>query len=283
MPNPRVYIPSRSRWDNVKKLVTAWDEEMFDVLFMVEPDEQDKYDTELVKCGATGFARTIALPDRNLGVGFSRAQCIRHAANDDFDAIICSDDDIKPKSGMDRLVWLAEDPLVLGATAYYSYLDLMLGIKGTNREDVIIAPNCIVRLFSLNVQNSLEIGNFDEELKCGDDADFVIRGIMAGYPWFIHLGAKSISFAPRFAEGGVKALEQAISKGEVDGAKGDATRDAVEKIAAKFDGYASARTPTKLAYKWRDIHDDFVPDWKHWSPLHGGKIQNYFGDGWTAP
>jgi hypothetical protein len=264
---------------------------MFDVVFSVEPDELEKYEAEIDRAGAREFASCIALPDRNLGVGFSRTFCLEHAASDGLESIICSDDDIKPNTGrngesdagMDKLIEICEDPMVLGCTAYYSYLDLMLGIKGKDRKDVIIAPNCIVRLFGLNVKESLDLGGFDASLKCGDDADFLIRGIYAGFPWLIHLGAKAVSFAPRFATGGVAALEDAVSVGEVKGAKGDATREAVRIIAEKFPDIATAVRPDKLSYKWRQLYDNELPDWKHWSPLHGGNINNYFGEGWVCP
>jgi hypothetical protein len=287
MTTPRVYIPSRGRWENVPKLLKAWDDCFFDVKFMVEPDEVEKYESEIPKQYAR-MVEVLALPDRNLGVGYSRTLCLLHADNDGFESIICSDDDIKPNTGrsgdqdagMDGLVDLAGDPMVLGATAYYSYQDLMLGIKGGPRKDVIIAPSCIVRMFGLNVKNSLEIGGFDSDLKCGDDADFMIRGVIAGYPWLIDLAAKAISFAPRFAVGGVEALEKDISTGEVKGAKGDATRDAVRIISEKFPEIANPVRPDKLSYKWRKLYDDNLPDWKHWSPLHGGNIRNYLGEDW---
>lgn len=278
--NPRVYIPSRGRPNNVSKLVSAWDNQFFDVFFMVEPDEAELYQKEVNLAGAQDFTTVLSLPDRNLGVGFSRTHCLRHAEADGFESIICSDDDIKPTSGMDELIDTAADSMVLGVTAWYSYQDLMLGIKGSKRDDLILCPSCIVRLFGLNVKNSLELGGFDAELRCGDDADFMIRGVIAGYPWLIHLGAKATSFAPRFATGGVEALENAVTDGEVVGAKGQATRDAVARIAEKFPDIANAVRPDKLSYKWRKLYDTYLPEWKHWSALHGGDIENYFGTGW---
>lgn len=198
MRNPRVYIPSRGRWENVPKLVKAWDEQDFDIVFSVEPDEAVKYAHEIASVNHDNEVTVIILPDSNLGVGFSRTYCLEHASADGFDSIICSDDDVKPVSGMDKIIYAAEDPLVLGITAWYSYLDLMLGIDKAKREDMIaneqsilVATCCIVRIFGLNVENSLAIGGFDADLKCGDDADFVIRGFIAGYPWLIHLDAKS--------------------------------------------------------------------------------------------
>lgn len=288
MSNPRCYIPSRGRWENVPKLVKAWDDCMFDVKFMVEPDEVELYEKQIPKA-QEHCVEVLALPDRNLGVGYSRTLCLFHAEADGFDSIICSDDDIKPNTGrsgdkdagMDGLVDLAADPMVIGVTAYYSYQDLMLGIKGGPRTDVIIAPSCIVRMFGLNVKKSLEIGGFDSNLKCGDDADFMIRSVMAGYPWLIDLAAKAISFAPRFATGGVDALEKATSKGDVVGAKGDATREAVRIIAEKFPDIASPVRPDKLSYKWQKLYDTYLPEWRHWSPLHGGNILNYMGRDWN--
>lgn len=287
MTNPRVYIPSRSRWANVPKLVKAWDDEMFDVVFSVEPDEAGQYAQAIADTTHHNEVSVITLPDRNLGVGFSRTFCLEHAYKDGLESIICSDDDVKPVSGMDYLIDAAADPRVLGITSWYSYLDLMLGITSKERQQMIadkrsilVATCCIVRIFGLNVENSLDVvGGFDPELKCGDDADFVIRGFQEGFPWLIHLGAKSNSMAARFAPGGVAALEDAVSDGEVIGAKGAATRDAVAKIAAKFPGYARAARPDKLTYKWRKMLDDYLPEWRTWSELHGGSIDKYLGEG----
>lgn len=268
MNNPRVYIPSRGRPNNVSKLVSAWDNQFFDVFFMVEPGEADLYEQQVKVAGAQDFTSVIALPDSNLGVGFSRTHCLEHAQSDGLESIICSDDDIKPTSGMDELIDTAADPMVLGVTAWYSYQDLMLGIKGMKRSDIILAPSCIVRLFGLNVKNALEIGGFDASLKCLDDGDFMVRGLMAGYPWLIHLGAKSTSFAPRHATGGVQSLGSG------------ALAESVSAIAEKYPEYTTVVSENKLRYKWRKLYDDYLPDWKHWSALQGGDIANYFGEGW---
>lgn len=297
--NPRVYIPSRGRPENVEKLVKAWYEEIFDVYFMVEPDEFDAYQAEVDKAGAGDFTTVMALPDRNLGVGFSRSRCMEHAANDGHESVIMSDDDIKPNRGrkgeinprMDKMIELCEDPFVLGATAYYSYQDLMFGIKGKDRLDVILCPTCVVRMFGLNVKNSLEIGNFDPLLKCGDDVDFQIRGLMAGFPWLVYLGAKAQSFGPRFAEGGVKALEDATGEelGEDDPAnrpkpaQGENTKFAVQRLHDKFPEMTNIVSPVKITFYWRKMHDEYLPDWRHYSALQGGNIKNYMGPDWEPP
>jgi hypothetical protein len=251
--------------------VKAWDEEIFDVVFMVEPDEVDMYKVQVPDCRVG--VEVIGLPDRNLGVGFSRARCLEHAADAGHESIVMSDDDVKPTSGMDGLIDVAADPLVLGITSWYSYLDLMLGIKGKLRNDVVICPSSIFRIFGLNVQNTIDIGNYDEELRMTDDADLMIRGIVEGYPWMIHLGAKSASMGARWQPGGIAALEDASTN--------SLKIESCDYLQDKFPDWVRRPREDKISFKWRQCYDDNLPEWKHWSPLHGGNIKNYMGENWT--
>jgi hypothetical protein len=259
--------------------VKAWDDEMFDVVFMVEPDEVDMYTSACPKeYRDNGMVSVFGLPDTNLGVGLSRAMCLEHAAMDGLESIIMSDDDVKPSSGMDGLIDVAADPLVLGITSWYSYLDLMLGIKGKNRNDVIICPSSIFRIFGLNVQNVIGIGNYDEELRMTDDADLMIRGIVEGFPWMIHLGAKSASMGARWQPGGIDALEKQASSGKETA--NVLKVEACDYLQNKFPDWVRRPREDKISFKWRVIYDENLPEWKHWSPLHGGNINNYMGEKW---
>lgn len=275
MLRPRVYIPSRGRPENVAKLAKAWDTELFDVVFMVEPDEVKPY-RDNVPSDLFITVAVEALPGRNLGVGFSRSRCVEHADADGLEAIILSDDDIKPITGMDLLIEAAENPLTLGVTSYHSYLDLALGTKGRHRDDIIVAHQSFMRLWAINISNVKAIGGFDKNLKCIDDNELKFRAVMSGFPWMIHFGAKSASFGKRFAAGGVSAL-------------GDrAVENAADRIVDKHRLYtphliSRVDTPKAIQYKWSKIHDHFLPGWRDWSEKHGGNIDNYyFGFGRNA-
>lgn len=270
--NPRVYIPSRGRPENVVKLVKAWDTELFDVVFMVEPDEQLAY-AKSIPNEITIAVAVESLPDRNLGVGFSRARCLEHAKADGHEAIILSDDDIKPVCGMDHLIEDVKDPLAVAITSYHSYMDLALGVKGKERDDILIVAPSFMRMWSVNIENVYAIGGLDKNLKCIDDNELKFRAALNGFPWMIHFAAKSSSFGKRFATGGVSSL----------GSR--AVDDAADQIIAKHAEHSPhlvnrVDTPKAIQYKWSKIHDAFLPGWRDWSEKHGGSISNYFGVGW---
>jgi hypothetical protein len=196
--------------------------------------------------------------------------CVEHADADGLEAIILSDDDIRPVTGMDQLIEAAKDPLALGITSYHSYLDLALGVKGRKRDDLIVAHQSFMRLWSINISNVEAIGGFDKNLKCIDDNELKFRAVMNGFPWMIHFGAKSASFGKRFAAGGVSSL-------------GNRAVDiAAMRIVEKHQAYAPdfirlVDTPKAIQYKWSKIHDHFLPNWRDWSEKHGGSVENYLG------
>lgn len=269
--NPCVYIPSRGRPENVAKLVKAWEAERFDVVFMVEPDEWRTYRLSVPEDGFYGITVTVdCLPDRNLGVGYSRATCVEHAKAKGHETIILSDDDIRPITGMKHLIEAAEHPLALGITSYHSYLDLALGVKGKYRNDVIVAHQSFMRMWAINISNVEAIGGFDKNLKCIDDNELKFRAAMNGFPWMIHFGAKSASFGKRFAAGGVSSLGNR------------AVENAADRIVDKHRLYSPefirrVDTPKAIQYKWSKIHDHFLPNWRDWSEKHGGSVDNYLG------
>lgn len=270
--NPRVYIPSRGRPENVDKLVKAWDNELFDVFFMVEPDEVEVYYDSIPRDIDVNVV-VLALPDKNLGVGFSRATCVEHADGDGYESIILSDDDIRPVCGMDHLVEDVKDSMALAITSYHSYLDFALNVKGKDRDDIVMSSSSFMRMWSVNIANVKAIGGLDKNLKCIDDNELKFRGAMNGFPWLIHFAAKSASFGKRFAVGGVSEL----------GSR--AVDDAADQIIAKYPEHVPhfikrIETEKAIQYKWAKIHDHFMPEWRDWSLTHGGDINNYFGAGW---
>lgn len=260
---------------------------------MVEPDEFEQYKYAVSvpfndKDGdaPTNTVKILVLPDHDLGVGYSRWLCVEHAKDAGFESIILSDDDILPVSGMDTIIYDAEDPLVFAITAWHSYFDLALGVKGNERNDLIIVAPSFTRMFAINIKNVLEVGNFDRNVKCTDDVELKLRGIMAGYPWMIHFNAKAKSFGSRFAPGGVAALEDQFAGEPVLTGVGDVHRGAIEYILAKHRKYVpdllAQRTETKISYKWSKLHDHFMPGWREWAMLQGGDVLNYMGKDWKS-
>lgn len=269
--SPRVYITSRGRPDNVRKLLPAWEAEGFSVYFMVEPDEAETYRAAIDSIPHTNSVTVLSLPDKNLGVGYSRADCLAHAQADGQQSVLLSDDDVKPyNGGMESMLEFACGPRVLGVTAWHDYIDFALGVKGKERTDAIISPSIFMRIWALNIDNVLSIGGIDRSIKCIDDAELKFRAHTHGYPWVINFGAKVRSFAKRYAEGGVNLLG--------DNAIDVATDQILDKHRPHLDSGLIRRggKPEQVKYNWVKIHDRFMPGWRNWSEKHGGNIANYF-------
>ena len=272
MDNYHVFIPSRGRYQGAHKLTEIWRQQGFEVHWVVEPSEWLDYDGE-----AEGD-KVHELPKPNMGIGFSRNHCINLAASFGYESIILADDDIKPSRNIDWLAEDAEDPKVLGITAQYSYHGLCLGDKIKGRNDLILLPTGTFRLVALNVQNVLNLGNYDHTLEYAEDCDLFLRGLEAGFPWMIHLGSWSNSTGARYQPGGMidyvgDSIDLMYKK-----------RQWHERLYQQYPDFIN--DPTKADFTkqnsiriaWQKAYNHYLPDWRKWSALHGGDIEDYFDE-----
>lgn len=288
MERPLVVIPSRGRWQGARKLTQAWHKEGFDVAWMVEPDESDIYWNAIIgSAPITGPPNTdppstyiSVLSKPNAGISHSRNKCVQYAADNGYKSFILADDDIKPSSkgsNILSLVEMAKHSKVMGITARYSYHDLCLGeaFKDFKQNKVILNPGGTFRLVALNIQNVLELGNYDTNLQYAEDCDLFLRSLQAGFPWMLHAGTWSNSIGTRYQPGGMLDFvgEQNLAK-----AKGLWHED----IHAKWPDFTNEHKPSVCAgkqncirFQWKRAYDHFLPDWKKWSHLHGGSLKEY--------
>lgn len=281
-----VFIPSRGRWDVASKLVNAWREQHFHVHFVVEPGEANTYYHNLnrVKPYPSDQAPSIsihALPIRNGGIGNSRNHCIELASSWGMKAIVLADDDIKPNPkypNMSNFIEQARHPKVLGITARYGYHDLCLGSAIRDRSDLILLPTGTFRLVALNVENVLNIGNYDRTLEYAEDCDLFLRGLDAGFPWMIHLGTRSNSMGNRYQPGGM--LDYAGGALALMDKKEHWHQEIYKKYPNLVNDPANAdfTKQNSIRIQWRKAYDKFLPGWKDYSALHGGYLERYLNE-----
>jgi hypothetical protein len=287
--NPQVFIPSRGRPNGARKLTQAWHEEGFDVNWVVERREHDDYFDKIV-----GYAPISGPPDSNppkthihilpvsnAGIGFARNHCVSLAGSFGCRSIILADDDIKPSAkggGMQGLVDCAKHSKVLGITAKYSYHDLCLGDKIKGRNDLILLPTGTFRLVALNVNNVLDLGNYDHTLEYAEDCDLFLRGLAAGYPWMIHLGTWSNSIGTRYQPGGM--LDFAGGAKQLKAAKADwheTLHEQYPEFTNEHDDIKCAGKQNCIRISWKKAYNELMPGWQKYSALHGGYLNDYFG------
>lgn len=293
MRSKQVFIPSRGRWDRARKLTKIWHDKGFDVNWVVEPDEHDKYWDAITTGGPIGpppedplHCKTFVLPleKSNQGVSYARAQCVRIADDWDFESIILADDDIKPSTrrpdGMADILEACTHPKILGMTARYSYHDLCLGPRIKTWDDIILLPTGTFRLVGLNVQNVLSLGNYDTDLEYAEDCDLFLRSLEAGFPWMVHLGSFANSMGTRYEPGGMLDFaggwdELAEKKAKWHNTLHDQYPNLVNKHTKKC--YNPDGTPKQncIIISWQRAYDHYLPGWRKWSELHGGDLQEY--------
>lgn len=283
---PQVYIPSRGRWQVVRKLTNIWQDKGFDVHWVVEPSEVHKY--ALPAIAKEMPARVHALNRENGGIAWSRNFCVELAASNGLKSFLLADDDIKPSTrrpdGMKDIVEACEHPKILGMTARYSYHDLCLGPDIEYMDDIILCPTGTFRLVGLNVDNVLKIGNYDWTLEYGEDCDLFLRGLKWGFPWLVHLGSYANSIGTRYEPGGMLDFTEATVQG---GVAPFTSKLALKK--AQWHNDLNRRYPdivnkhtercgnkqNCIIVSWKRAYDKYLPDWRKWSELDGGDLQRY--------
>jgi hypothetical protein len=268
---PKVYISSRGRVANVQKVVPLWHNQGFDIFIAVEPDEFMLYAKGLTECGIS-YAEILPLPKANQGLAYNRRYCVTHAASFGWEAIVATDDDIKPVFGVSSTAMDASHPKALGITIRYSYHDLALGPKIKKLGGIILQPNGMFRMVALNVANVMKVGNYDPAADNCEDADLMMRGLQAGFPWMVDLDSKAASMGKRHEPGGSLDYINAIGRSVADHTHKKPI------LQEKFPEVISSNSEGKTRVAWLRAHDLFLPGWRKWSDLHGGDIGAYLED-----
>lgn len=262
-----VYIITRSRPDNIKKIVPRWLDQNLPVTLVVEEEEHDHH-TSLVRGMGWDNVEVISPKSVNKGVGHARAFAVWDADRHGLKSMIMSDDDLRPTSVsyMHLLLREAERPGVLGVGATRPLHDKFSGGITSDRDDVILCPGGWgMQLFALNVQQTLDIGSFDSKLDCwGEDHELMRNGIAAGIPWLVHCGVRSEAIGVRYDPGGLNAYT-----GGNEG-RTDMEMKCRQIIFNRWPRYVSPPNK-KPRMQWASMMDDYITGWRDQSAIHGGQ------------
>lgn len=259
-----VFIPSRNRAFLLNKIVPKWQQQDVEqVFFVIEKPDYPAYHNALAKYRDRRFL-PVVLPDVNRGINWSRNWITLEANRLGLHRIIQADDDIypRPDSDVNRLFeWQGLNTLGIGIMV--PFYGLMFGNETMKNEDRPLMSRGALgkRLFSLNVQRVLAIGNFDVRLHSGWGDDELVRQGMAALEatWYIHAGVNGVSIAGRYTKGGINDFH-----GE-DQDKRRKGQELSHRIIFKNWGPRYISTPgngKRMMCKWGIFMDDFVPGWR---------------------
>jgi hypothetical protein len=262
-----VYIPTRGRPDNIRKIVPRWLEIGQAVRLVTEHEEVDgllalKRDENWggnVRVSTTGGAK---------GIGAIRHNIVVRAAHTGHDSIILAEDDASPDvhSDWDELLRIAALPNVLGIGATRPIHDRFSGGAVSRNYGPILCPGGWgFVLFGLNVHNAIRAGNYDPKLHTiADDAELARNGIATlGLPWLVHCNVRWSSLGTRYAAGGINARF-----GEDREKRAAAERECFAIIHERWPAYTNA--PDKpLRMQWQKFLDRYLWAWREDSAMHG--------------
>jgi glycosyltransferase involved in cell wall biosynthesis len=264
-----VYIPTLDRVDMIQKTVPHWLVQEMPVRLVVERREYRAY-TELknrMKWGKQVYILPLPLAGR--GIGYARNYAVKHARATHLDAIIMSDDDVYIHDDSDAwdLIDAVEKPGVLGVGAVRTLHDRFTNGAISRNHGVILCPGGWgFTVKALNVQTALKCGNFDPALHSfGEDAELARQGIARGIPWRVHCDVVFVSLNKRLDPGGFSSKYHTLEgrlAGELE------CRSIIHK---RWPDYTS-EPDKRPRVAWQRMLDDYIPEWRNYSVLHGGDI-----------
>jgi hypothetical protein len=121
-----------------------------------------------------------------------------------------------------------------------------------------------MQLFALNLANTVYIGNFDSRLDCfGEDHELMRMGIaVSGFPWLVHCDVKCEAIGVRYDPGGLNSF---IS----DGTRALREIECRKIIHERWPQYTS-RPEARPRMLWQKMLNDYIPNWRELSAIHGG-------------
>jgi hypothetical protein len=266
-----VYIPTLSRIDTLRKTVPQWLEQELQVWLVIDRTEFAAHSNLRREMGWGSNIHIILLPLSGRGIGYARNFIVQHARKMELISIIMSDDEffVHPDSNACELLEEAEKPEVLGIGATRSLHDRFTGGAISKMNGPILCPGGWgFQLFGLNIQRALDVGNFDRRLHTfGEDAELARQGIKHGTPWLVHCDVKCVSINKREAPGGIS------SKYNSPEARLTAEKECQDIIHKMWPEYTNP-VGKKPRVAWQKLLDNYIPDWKESSAIHGGSLDN---------
>lgn len=258
------FVPTRNRIELLKKVLPKWAQhgEVSSLTLVVEKQEFGRH-MRLAK--EYDNVSVLRLPKSNQGVTYARKQIVEHAFTEGLKEIIVCDDDLYPHVDDDlwELILAVRSLPTIGVGAMMSFYGLTFGndLLKTATEPLFMGSALGKRLFSLDVDAVMDIGNYDEKLHTfGGDND-IVRVAMREleYTWYVHPLVRGVSIESRHTPGGI-----------ADFCEGDyhlrlqRTLECHERMFMRW-GPRYINTPRlggNFVCQWRKMLDDFVPDWE---------------------
>lgn len=258
-----VFIPSRGRADLLaERVLPKWREQNVEEIIIVIEKHGYKEYRPLVRDNVS----LLTLPQYDRGINYSRNFIIEKAHEWGLRKIIQADDDIypHPSSDVNRLCSEFGGLNTLGIGIMVPFYGLMFGNRTIKAEDRPLMSKGALgkRLFSLDVERVLAIGNFDVELHSGWGDDELVRMGMAklGATWYVHAGVWGTSVSNRFTAGGINHYHRDDLQSRQEGMEHS------HRIIFARWGPRYCNTPKeggKLRFRWKAFMDDYVPGWEH--------------------
>jgi hypothetical protein len=264
-----VYIPTLSRTDMLKKTVPQWIDQGLQIRLVVDRAEFSIHD-KLKRAEDWGRdVYILPLPLSGRGMGYARNFIVQHAKKTSLVSIIMSDDDvhIHTNSNASLLLEEAEKPGVLGVGAIRSLHDRFTNGAISKNHGAILCPGGWgFTIHGLNIETALACGNFDPKLHSfGEDAELARMGIIRGIPWRVHCDVEFVSLNKRLDPGGFSAKYQTLE------ARLTAELECRKIIHRKWPNYTSI-PEKKPRVAWQKLLNDYIPNWKEASAIHGGSL-----------
>ena len=265
-----VYMPTLDRMAVLERTVPEWIKTGMAVYLVVDPSELVKHMIWRNEHIWQGLVGIVPVPQDGRGIGYKRRFIVEHADAMGYESIIMCDDDHKPRAGHDASVLLYEamNPATLGIGAVVQiYARFTAGAINDLGGPILWPGGAGFSVYGLNVKKALDVGNFDARLHSfGEDAELRRQGLARGIPWRVH------------CDFWVDAVNQRNSPGGFMAKYGGnlAARTAAETrcralIHKRWPQYTSP-PEQKPRMAWQRMLDDYVPDWRKHSALHGGSL-----------
>lgn len=211
----------------------------------------------------------LSVKDR--GIGYARHVIVRKAFSERFDTIAMIDDDQEMFGDISGWLKAANRPDVVGIGAWKGYYGLLWsktavaeGVKRLGLADAGLygcAGAQGHQATVLNVNAALDVGNYDPNLRWGEDGDLARKGISYGYPWWVYTGVKAGDFA----------TQRYLRANKIGGLQTPGALDSVianhYRCHDRFSRYVSC-PPARYAVKWKKMWGDYVRGWPmdSWPP-----------------
>jgi hypothetical protein len=251
--NYGVIIVTRDRLQTIAKTVPRWLEQDLPILLLTEPNQVGKI-RELF--GNTKRVRVAGHPKRDMGVGYARMRAVQYAHHLGMDAFIMADDDVVISKGNVRCLLdfvAAKKAIVCGGWMPNYGLWVPDGNAISKEPDLVIpCGGARDRVFALNTELSLAVGNFHPKLKTLDTQEMNRLGIKNGHLWYIHSGCHINMINKPHADGGIQAVFKTPEERSAQN-----KRD--HEIVYKIWGPRYISDPSKrMATRWLKMAEDFI-------------------------